>query len=192
MAEDIKYNNPKSSKIREFIRVYFLSYPLLQTKKAGEKVLDLGCGWGFYFKINPKAQGIDSDIRCVKELEARGYKAVKGDITSKLPFPNSSFFWIIAHDVLEHFSINKSKSIFKEAYRVLSDSGYFLILTPNLKGYSSGIKRKVGHKHFVTKKDILSLSKDKFAVQKHFFYPLPKIIGRYFNHNKEVFLLKKI
>lgn len=191
MAENLKCCNLKSSKLREFIKIYFLSHPLLQTKTAGEKVLDLGCGWGFYFKINSKAYGIDSDTNCIKNLKSKNYKVVEGNIASNLPFPNSSFDWIIAHDVLEHFAINELEIIFKEAYRVLSNNGHFLILVPNLKGYNLGIRKNVGHRHFVTKKDISFLSNKKFIIQKHFPHPFPRFIGKYFAHNKEVFLLKK-
>jgi 2-polyprenyl-3-methyl-5-hydroxy-6-metoxy-1,4-benzoquinol methylase len=52
------YNNPKSSKIKKFIKINFLSTPLKATRFYKEKVLDLGCGWGFYFDINPLACGM--------------------------------------------------------------------------------------------------------------------------------------
>lgn len=186
------YSNPKSSKIREFIRIYFLSSPLWKTKKFKDKVLDLGCGWGFYFKINPSAYGIDLDERCIKHLKSLGHRVIKEDIRKRLLFKDNFFKRVIAHDVLEHFELNEVEKIFLQVHQVLEPNGSFLILTPNRKGYDFGCKLNRGHKHFITFQEILFMAKEKFALQKHFFYPLPKIIGDYFTHNKEVIILKKI
>ena len=184
-------SNPKSPRFKEFIRRKFLSFPLWETKADGKKVLDLGCGWGFYFKINPDAYGIDFDEHCVRYLKNQKYKAVKGDIRKRLPFKSNFFRKVIAHDVLEHFELNDVKKIFLEVSRILEKNGLFLILIPNQKGYNLGLKSNVGHKHFITFKEILNIAKKKFILEKHFFSPLPKIIGDYFNHNKELIILKK-
>lgn len=108
----MEYNNPKSPKIKELIRIYFLSKPLQKTKTARDKVLDLGCGWGFYFKINPLAYGIDADKNCIDYLKSLGRKAIWANITKKLPFNNSSFEWVVCHDVLEHIEAFDLKNIF--------------------------------------------------------------------------------
>lgn len=194
MAESVekKYSNPRSSKIREFIRIHFLSSPFFQTKSANEKVLDLGCGWGFYFKINPNAYGIDFDENCLKYLRSLRYKVVKGDIRKRFPFKDNFFRWVIAHDVLEHFQLEKTKKIFEEVYRVLQIGGNFLILVPNKKGFDFGRRLNRGHKHFITPKEIIFITRNNFSLQKHFPYPFPRVIGSHFTHNKEVLILKKI
>ena len=192
MAESLKtYSNPKSSKFRELLR-FLIEYPFFfKTKYSGEKVLDLGCGWGFYFKINPKAYGIDIDNNCIKYLKKLNYKVIKGDITKNLPFKDNFFKWVISHDALEHFELKDIRKIFLGVQRVLEKNGNFLILNPNRKGYNYGCKNNVGHKHFVTFQDILTIAKDNFIVIKHFFYPFPRLIGNYFTQNKEVIILKK-
>ncbi|MDD5145563.1 MAG: class I SAM-dependent methyltransferase [Candidatus Pacebacteria bacterium] len=187
-----KYFTPKQSKIKELIRIHFLSSPLFKTKGAKEKVLDLGCGWGFYFKINPRACGIDFNPDCVAYLKDLGYKVFEGDIREKLPFPDNFFKWVISHDVLEHFELKDAEKIFDEVFRILETGAFFLILIPNQKGYISGLKLNTGHKHFISFQEILDITKGRFVPQKHFFYPLPKKIGNYFTHNKEVIVLKKI
>ncbi len=186
-----KYSNPRSSKIREFIRINFLSSPLWKTKKFKDKVLDLGCGWGFYFKINPKAYGIDFDKNCVNYLKNSGYKVIKGDIRKRLQFQDNFFSRVIAHDVLEHFELNEIKKILLEAHRILKLRGLFLILIPNYKGFKYGLRTNVGHKHFIFPKEIFLITKGKFIIEKHYSYPLPRFIGNYFTHNKEIIILKK-
>jgi len=188
----MEYSNFKSSPVREFIRIHFLSRPVAKTKKFGSKVLDMGCGWGFYFKINPNAFGIDSDYNCVRYLNKKGVRATKESITERTKFKDENFSWIIAHDVLEHFEPEEAKKIFQEARRLLEKGGFFLVLVPNKKGYLSGVERNVGHKHFVVQKDIEDFCENNFLIQKHYPYPFPRFLGKYFTHNKEVFLLKKI
>lgn len=186
------YNNPKSSKIKKLIKTYFLSAPQRATANSKEKVLDLGCGWGFYFGLNPLATGIDADKDCIKYLKSLGYKAIESDITNILPIKNNSFEWVICHDVLEHFTLQDAKKITDNAFLALKNNGKFLIVSPNKNGYESGIKRGVGHKHFITKNDILIITAGKFSLKKHYFYPFPDKLGEYFVHNKEVMVLEKI
>lgn len=186
------YNNLKSSKIKRAIKLLFLSKPLRKTKESNEKVLDLGCGWGFYFKINPRAHGIDCDKDCISFLQKSGYKAILGDITKQLPFEDNYFKWIIAHDVFEHFELSDVKNIFKEVARILEPGGKVLILSPNKKGYDLGIKMMVGHKHFITRGEIAKIGSQGFIEETHYFYPFPNPIGDLFSHNKEVIILKKI
>jgi 2-polyprenyl-3-methyl-5-hydroxy-6-metoxy-1,4-benzoquinol methylase len=186
------YNNPKSSYIRKFIKINFLSKPLLATKSSKEKVLDLGCGWGFYFQINPMACGIDADQDCINYLKNQKFNVIQADITKSLPIKNNYYNWVICHDVLEHFDLSESEKILENIYNALNINGKLLILSPNKKGYDSGVKRGVGHKHFITLSEILKISNGKFNLKKHYFYPLPKMISEFFTHNKEIIILEKI
>jgi len=185
------YINPKSSSIRIFIRKNFLSPYLFKTKKEAEKVLDLGCGWGFYFNINPKAYGIDIDKDCAEYLQKRGFKVVSGDISKKLPFDNEFFKTVIAHDVLEHFELKESQKIIKEAARVLEKNGLFIIAIPNKRGYFWGVEENAGHKHFINLNEILEAGKENFTLEKSYYFPLPKIISNLFIHNKQIIILRK-
>ena len=142
--------------------------------------------------MNPLAYGIDIDDDCLRHLKNLGYNVVKGDITKKLPFEDNSFEWVVCHDVLEHFILDDVKRIFPEVWRILKPNGCFLILIPNQKGYDSGLKRGVGHKHFITLQEILAVAKKNFILQKYYFYPFPKMIGDFFTHNKKVIVLKKV
>ena len=188
----LKMDKSLNSKIKKFIRIYFLSFPLWKTKKFKDKVLDLGCGRGFYFEINPNAYGIDLDENCVIDLKNSGYKVAQGDIRNKLPFRNNFFEYVISHDVLEHLELNEIKKILLEVHRILVPRGFFLILIPNYKGFKYGLRTNAGHKHFISPKEISLFAEGKFIIKKHYSYPLPRFIGNYFTHNKEVIILKKV
>ncbi|MFH1824892.1 MAG: class I SAM-dependent methyltransferase [Candidatus Firestonebacteria bacterium] len=186
-----KPDTQRNTKIREFIRIKFLSKPLQQTRIYKDLVLDIGCGWGFYFKINPYASGIDLDDKCVNYLEEKGYKVIKADILNKFPFDGGTFEWVIAHDIFEHFELNEVKNIFTETHRILKDKGKFLIVIPNQKGYNYGCRINAGHKHFITPEEIAKISKETFIVKKSYSYPLNRFLGEHFTHNKEVLILEK-
>ena len=178
-------------KIKEFLRLYLASFLLRDTKKFKDKVLDLGCGRGFYFKINPLAYGVDVDAKCITYLQDKGHKVIQKDIRKELPFSSNFFKCVICHDVLEHLELEEIKNVFLSVYKILETKGIFLILIPNLKGFEYGLKTNVSHKYFITPKEIFSISKGIFLIEKHCSYPLPRFIGNYFTHNKELIILKK-
>ena len=181
----------KPSTFREWFRIYFLSGHLRKTGKYRD-VLDLCCGWGFYFKINPNARGIDLDRTCVEYLVGQGYNVRQGDITAGLPFPDDAFDLVLTHDALEHFSLVKVKKIFENVHRILRKDGTFMNIIPNRKGYEYGLKTDCGHRHFITAKEIQDIAGKQFIVVKSYPYPFPRIIGQYFTHNKEVVILRKV
>jgi len=163
----------------------------LQRLPKTDGVLDFCCGYGFYFMINPRAKGIDGDPAAVKHLRGQGFDVRLGDVTKALPFDGRSFDAVIAHDVLEHFGFPQLQGIVMEIHRVLRPGGSFFVFVPNRKGYDAGLRPEVGHKLFVTRREIESLRQDLFDLRRHYPEPLPRSIGRFFTHNKEVFELVK-
>ena len=180
----------KPNSIKKFIRTYFIERTLQKLPKTNS-ILDLGTGYGFFLSINPNACGIDGDHTSITYLKAKGYNVQQCDILKKLPFQNSEFEYAIAHDVLEHFTYDELKLIFPEVHRILKSGGHFLIFVPNKRGYDLGLRTGAGHKLFVTDSEIKNLSKGFFLIQKNYPEPLPRGIGKFFNHNKEVFELIK-
>ena len=187
-----KPDTVRSSRLRNFIREHLLSRPLKETRSYQDSVLDIGCGWGSYLKINPEAYGIDSDDNCVDYLQQKGYKVVKGDLLARFPFDDGQFRCVIAHDVLEHFEYDEIQLIFHETHRVLEKEGLFLILVPHQRGYNYGLRINAGHRYYLQPHEIISLGRAKFMLKKEYPYPLPRAPGRYFTHNKEVVVLEKL
>lgn len=182
----------RSTRIKRLIRKLLLSKPLYETKSYKHLALDLGCGWGNYFEINPEAYGIDLDDNCINYLHSKGYKAIKSDLLERFPFDDEQFNCVIAHDLLEHFTLSETRTILNEIYRVLRRKGQILILIPHKKGFEYGLKINTGHKHFIIPKEIIKLTENRFALKKLYSYPLPRFLGKYFTHNKEVLVLEKL
>lgn len=106
--------------------------------KSSDKVLDAGCGEGFYVMLLAELYGcqivgLDNDPEILNRAkkwigEKEGIKFIVGDVT-ELPFENESFDKIILSEVLEH--IPDDKKALAEVYRALKPGGVLGITVPN-------------------------------------------------------------
>lgn len=177
-------------RLRRLFRIYLLERTLWRLPRD-RSVLDLCCGYGFYFTINPRAAGIDADPRAIEQLSRRGYDVRPGNVLDGLPYPDGRFAWVIAHDVLEHFTLPELLRLVPEVHRVLEPGGRFLVLVPNRKGFDYGARMNTGHRLFVTEREVRDLARGLFEIEASYPEPLPRWLGRFFTHNKEVFRLRK-
>jgi SAM-dependent methyltransferase len=113
--------------------------------QAGERLLDIGCGFGrhTYEAIKRGASVVScdlgkSELEGVRSIVAAmaandempdgvAFVAVNGDATA-LPFPDSSFERVIASEIVEH--IPDDASAFKELARVLRPGGMLAVTVP--------------------------------------------------------------
>lgn len=106
--------------------------------KGNEKVLEVGCGRGFYLKTlksvwpDLEVTGIDLNQKYLDKakefLGSLDVRLVKGDAT-KLPFKDKTFDRIIASEILEH--IPDDQKAVSEMYRVLKPGGIVMVTVPN-------------------------------------------------------------
>jgi SAM-dependent methyltransferase len=182
----------QSSRLKEFIRIYLLEKTARRVIPKNDSVLDFGCGYGFYFKINPLAWGIDGDPNSVDFINSKyGTEKVKlADLSGKLPYADLNFSWILAHDVFEHFTYEQLISIMKELSRILKNDGKLVVWVPNKKGYVHGMDS--GHKLFVDFNIVKKLcAQTGFEIQQNYPEPFSKNLRESFTHNKEVFIITK-
>ena len=108
---------------------------ILKHKPKVEKVLDVGCGTGFFGKHKPKGEiqvyGCDIDEHALRIAQ-------KHEITRKcdlesyaLPYENKYFDAVIAKDILEH--LLKPWLLVKEMKRVLKNGGIALATVPDYR-----------------------------------------------------------
>lgn len=105
--------------------------------KAGEKVLDLGCGdgaVGAYLQKNIGVNIVCADISktALSKAKNKGLKTVLLNAEIKLPFKNSEFDKVFWGDNVEH--LFSPEDTLKEIKRVLKNDGKLILSCPNL-GY---------------------------------------------------------
>ena len=106
--------------------------------RAGERLLDLGCGAGRHafeaVKRGADVVALDADGSEIKhvalmfdELEGGDGSAVQGD-AFHLPFPDAAFDRVIAAEVLEHLPADRAAMV--ELARVLRPGGTMAVTVP--------------------------------------------------------------
>ncbi len=119
---------------REFLRPFL---------RPGAEVLDVGAGAGHYSglmrSLGGRVRCVDYDQAKVDMLKDAGFDALRADAQEVLPFPDGSFDFVTALEVIEH--LEKPQRLLAEAARVLKDDGLLLISTPNRRS----LEALVGH-----------------------------------------------
>lgn len=106
--------------------------------KNGEKIVDLGCGDGFYLyllsrlPVKLKLTGFDHDQVVLenarKNLFPKNIKLIKGDLM-QIPIRKNTFIKAIMTEVLEH--VEDDKKTLAEVYRILKPNGILVLTVPN-------------------------------------------------------------
>jgi ubiquinone/menaquinone biosynthesis C-methylase UbiE len=104
--------------------------------KRGDKILEAGCGPGYYLRIlsklglELKLYGLDVDQNAlIKARKIIGKMATNADLTKRLPFKENFFDKVFLSEVLEHIS-DDGKAL-NMIYRVLKPGGRLIITIPN-------------------------------------------------------------
>lgn len=205
----LTYENPNLYK-RFFYLTRFNSVISSLSPHKGEKILDIGCGPGFYSRhlVNSgsKVTAIDFSKDYIKQ--AKSYVGNKANFivadASSLPFEDNHFDKLLVTEVIEH--VQNYKDILKEVLRVLRPNGSAVITTPNkysymnlaykLKRLAKGYKFNEHVVEFSPKQFITILSRD-FIIKNIKFtnflipYPLDELFLK-INSVKTINLLKKI
>lgn len=106
--------------------------------KEGDKVLDVGCGDGYYLHllsnlgIKLDLTGTDYDKEGLEKARQNLKKTiplVQADLMKKLPFKDRTFDKVVMSEVAEHLP-NDVKGL-KEVYRVLKPGGIICLTVPD-------------------------------------------------------------
>lgn len=133
-------------------------------------LLDIGCGLGFFLELaqekgfNP-VKGIDISTYAVEYCRENLKLDVQQGEIKDFVFPSQNFNIITMFDVIEHFK--NPKSTLLEINRILKDSGFLVIVTPDIdaivprliKDRWEEIQRVPEHLIFFSKKTITSILK---------------------------------
>lgn len=110
----------------------------------GAKIVDLGCGSGsdtdFLLKKGFSVYSVDFSAEALKVLKSLvpGAKALKVDLTEKLPFVDNEFDVVIADLSLHYFEWDLTKQIEREIKRILKNDGIIVARFNSDKDYGFG------------------------------------------------------
>lgn len=112
----------------------------------GAKILDFGCGSGYFVseleKLGYKSYGIDASEKAIRFGKESGVKNIEIAKTEKLEFLDNYFDAALCLDVLEHL---KDESVaLREIKRVLKRSGVLIIMVPAFN-FLWGAQDEVSH-----------------------------------------------
>lgn len=128
------YTEKVIAETKSIYRVHF--FPLLSSLSKDAKILDMGCGPGFFLETMKdwgftNAEGIDASEEQVKIGQQRGNPVRTGDVITHLSDYTDTYDLIVAMDFIEHFTKDELVSLFQKVYTALKPGGMFLIQTPN-------------------------------------------------------------
>lgn len=112
----------------------------LAASRAGDRVLDVGCGTGSLavaFRVSVgstgSVQGIDASPEMVEVARRNASRAgvdvdFRVGLAEALPFPNGSFDLVVSQLAIHHLPDDLRQPAFSEIYRVLKPDGRCLIV----------------------------------------------------------------
>ena len=90
--------------------------------EPGDSFLDIGCGTGVLLAVlreaGFRAEGVDAAPNMVRESHRAGQTCTLGDIESGLPFPDSSFDYVISSFVAHGLDAPLRGKLYREAARI--------------------------------------------------------------------------
>jgi cyclopropane fatty-acyl-phospholipid synthase-like methyltransferase len=113
----------------------------LHTLRPGERVVDLGCGWGtFGFALAARGAevvGVDFSARSIALCEDRLARAPQKGLTflradaGDTGLEAEAYDMVLAADLFEHLYPEDSTRVAREAFRLLKPGGLFSTWTPH-------------------------------------------------------------
>lgn len=149
------------------------------TKYKCKKILDAGCGIGWFGKFKPEGvevRGIDLHKEQVKM--ANKYEIARVGNIEKLPYANDTFDAIFCYHVLEH--VENPKKAVKEFSRVLSTNGIIIAEVPSK--WDPNLLKDPTHKQSFTKETFSEIFKhNNFEILSEYYCALEikKIKNKY-------------
>lgn len=155
------------------------------------KVLEIGCGIGRVLNFMPsRIVGIDHNIKAIEVCKEMKFSAFTTEEFFKTNTGhNSKYDTLLFSHILEHMSFKEANKILKEYLPFLKIGGNIILITPQQKGFNSDHT----HIHPMNIYNLKKLAKNN-DIKETFTYsfPLPKLFGKYFIYNENVFIGKKL
>jgi ubiquinone/menaquinone biosynthesis C-methylase UbiE len=147
---NLNLRNPLSYSVGTQVRILHL-VKFLDNLPENSKILDLGCGIGFFSGLSSSKgsiYGVDPDRKAIEKAKQL-YPFEKTNIYFKeccgenILFPNNSFDGLICSEVLEH--VDDIHLTMNEICRVCRTGGKILITVPSIEGIFGTFFLNIGH-----------------------------------------------
>jgi SAM-dependent methyltransferase len=111
-------------------------------QQCPRKVLDIGCGDGFFSERIQEATGacvcgLDISLEATEKARTRGIDARQCDLDEGICYESESFALVFCGEVLEH--VFDPDFLLDEIHRVLIPGGFLVLSTPNLAAWYNRI-----------------------------------------------------
>lgn len=140
---------PNRERVRNYICVQNRLQKTLELIQAQHprKVLDIGCGDGFFSQRIQEATGasvcgVDISLEATEKAGERGVDARQCNLNEGICFEAESFDLVFCGEVIEH--VFDPDLLLDEIWRVLVPGGYLVLSTPNLAAWYNRILLLLG------------------------------------------------
>lgn len=117
------------------------------TNPKDSKILDFGCGSGYFgktlTKFNNDVYYLDISKKEIDSIDAPDDRKFLNDATKELPFEKSYFDWVFCGDLLEH--LEDDRAALKNIFEVLKPGGYAAIVVPAHSRFYGHHDKLIGH-----------------------------------------------
>jgi 2-polyprenyl-3-methyl-5-hydroxy-6-metoxy-1,4-benzoquinol methylase len=156
-----------------WVKTFTLRLKQIAPYKSTGKVLDIGCGPGYFLsaaqKLGFDVHGLDPSDYIVEMAQKTWGSRVKLGLIESADYPPETFDLVVAFDTFEH--IYDPKKFLAAIHKVLKKDGVLAITTPD----PTSALAKVSGKNWVS-----------FKLPEHVFYWSPETIRRILEENFEV------
>jgi SAM-dependent methyltransferase len=121
----------------------------LMKRLAPARLLDVGCGDGFFMALamaagagRERIAGLELNESASEVARRRGFECLAWNAEQPFPFADATFDMVFAGEIIEH--LVDPELMLVQAYRVLSPGGYLLLTTPNLLAWFNRILVAIG------------------------------------------------
>ena len=140
---------------RDWQSYRFLLADCVRFSRPG-KILDLGCGLGYFLECAEKfgfeAIGIEGSPYAVKVCRQKGLNVYEQLLSEQFPFSDCTFSVVVANQIIEHTPSEVAKHMLRESYRVLEEDGIIVIQSPCR--YNPSQRREETHINLYTPKSL--------------------------------------